>query len=67
MKGIPFDYASDSILNAGTPILVSHFSKDKRYAFVLSEAGVGFIESKDLEFFSNNRAQFMKSLTFLHP
>ncbi|XTO86058.1 SH3 domain-containing protein [Campylobacter coli] len=55
------------MLNAGTPILVSHFSKDKRYAFVLSEAGVGFIESKDLEFFSNNRAQFMKSLTFLHP
>ncbi|EAK4800188.1 hypothetical protein D2A42_08050, partial [Campylobacter coli] len=66
-EGIPFDYASDSILNAGTPILVSHFSKDKRYAFVLSEAGVGFIESKDLEFFSNNRAQIYEKLNFLTP
>lgn len=66
-EGLPFDYASDSILNAGTPILISHFSKDKRYAFILSESGVGFVESKDLEFFSDERAKIYENLHFITP
>ncbi len=66
-EGIPFDYANDSILNAGTPVLISHFSKDKRYAFVLSEVGFGFVESKNLEFFSNNRAKIYENLKFITP
>ncbi|KHF19721.1 hypothetical protein PO81_11705, partial [Vibrio parahaemolyticus] len=61
-EGIPFDYASDGILNAGTPVLISHFSKDKRYAFVLGEAGFGFVESKNLEFEREKmRLEFQKS------
>ncbi|AXP08535.1 SH3 domain-containing protein [Campylobacter hepaticus] len=66
-EGIPFDYASDTALNAGTPVLISHFSKDKRYAFILSEAGAGFVESKDLEFFSDSRAKIYENLNFITP
>ncbi|MFQ6341942.1 SH3 domain-containing protein [Campylobacter sp. VTCC 70190] len=66
-EGFPFDYASDSILNVGTPVLISHFSKDKRYAFILSEVGVGFVESKNLEIFSNHRAKIYEKLDFITP
>ncbi|EAI6199902.1 hypothetical protein CBO23_06625 [Campylobacter jejuni] len=66
-EGIPFDYASDGILNTGAPVLISHFSKDKRYAFVLGEAGFGFVESKNLEFFSNDRAKIYENLNFITP
>ncbi|MBM0637378.1 SH3 domain-containing protein [Campylobacter sp. VicNov18] len=66
-EGIPFDYASDSVLNIGTPVLISHFSKDKRYAFILSEAGVGFVESKDLEIFSEYRSKIYENLNFITP
>ncbi|EAL1910711.1 hypothetical protein IDD75_001788, partial [Campylobacter jejuni] len=66
-EGIPFDYASDGILNTGSPVLISHFSKDKRYAFVLGEAGFGFVESKNLEFFSNDRAKIYENLNFITP
>ncbi|TKX31165.1 SH3 domain-containing C40 family peptidase [Campylobacter aviculae] len=66
-EGFPFDYANDGILNIGTPVLISHYTKDKRYAFVVSETGFGFVESKDLEIFSNPRAKIYEKLDFITP
>lgn len=66
-EGIPFDYANDSIVNAGSPVLVSHYSKDKKYVFILSESGFGFVESQNIEFFSQERAKIYENLHFLTP
>lgn len=66
-EGFPFDYANDAILNIATPVLISHYTKDKRYAFVLSEAGIGFVESQNLETFSNSRAKIYEKLHFITP
>lgn len=66
-EGIPFDYALDSILNIGTPVLISHYTKDKRYAFVFSEGGFGFVESQNLEKFTNQRAKLYENLKFNTP
>ncbi|MCR2064247.1 SH3 domain-containing C40 family peptidase [Campylobacter helveticus] len=66
-EGIPFDYTSDSVLNAGSAVLISHLSLDKRYAFVMSESGFGFVERKDLEIFSDKRAKIYENLNFITP
>ncbi|MDO4674521.1 SH3 domain-containing protein [Campylobacter sp.] len=66
-EGIPFDYALDSVLNAGSAVLISHFSKDRRYAFVLSEGGMGFVEAENLEIFSERRAQIYENLPLITP
>ncbi|MBS4234894.1 SH3 domain-containing C40 family peptidase [Campylobacter vulpis] len=66
-EGIPFDYASDSVLNAGSAVLISHLSLDKRYAFVMSESGFGFVERKNLELFDDKRTKIYESLNFITP
>lgn len=66
-EGIPFDYALDSILNFATPVLISHYTQDKRYAFVLSEAGWGFVQSAHLKSVSNSRVEHYKKAKLITP
>ncbi len=66
-EGIPFDYTLNSVLNAGNAVLISHFSKDKKYAFVKYEAGFGFVESEALEIFSEERTKIYENLKFITP
>lgn len=66
-EGLPFDYALDSVLNVGTPVLISHFSKDRHYAFVRAESGWGFVLSADLEKFTDQRAKSYQNLNFITP
>lgn len=66
-EGLPFDYALDSVLNLGTPVLVSHYTKDKEYVFVLAEGGWGFVLASDIEFFTNERARIYENLGFITP
>jgi len=66
-EGVPFDYALDSALNAGTPVLISHFSKDKAFAFVNSALGWGFVDARDIEIFTPARAKIYESLEFITP
>lgn len=66
-EGIPFDYALDSVLNFATPVLISHYTQDKRYAFVLSEAGWGFVLASHLQKLSNSQIQHYKNANFITP
>lgn len=66
-EGIPFDYALDSVLNFATPVLISHYTQDKRYAFVKSEVGWGFVSSLHLQTISNAQAQHYKEANFITP
>lgn len=66
-EGIPFDYAIDNILNIGSPVLISHLTKDKRYAFVRFENSFGFIQTDALEIFSEHRTKIYENLNFITP
>lgn len=66
-EGIPFDYALDSVLNFATPVLISHYTQDKRYAFVQSEAGWGFVQSAHLQTLSNSQSEHYKKAKFITP
>lgn len=66
-EGVPFDYALDSALNAGTPLFVSHYTKDKAFAFVYSALGWGFVSASDIEIYSDKRAKTYESLEFITP
>ncbi|KGI56471.1 SH3 domain-containing C40 family peptidase [Campylobacter sp. MIT 97-5078] len=66
-EGVPFDYSLDGVLNVGSPVLISHYSKDKRYAFVLAESGWGFVEVKNLTHFDDRRAKTYENLNFVTP
>lgn len=66
-EGLPFDYALDSLLNAATPVLISHFTRDGRFAFVQSEAGWGFIETLHLREISPQQAKNYENSRFITP
>jgi len=48
-EGYPFDSMQDDYLNIGEPLLISHYTKDGKFAYVLTSTGsYGFVLSKDL-------------------
>ncbi|MFT7859629.1 MAG: SH3 domain-containing protein [Sulfurimonas sp.] len=47
-EGYPFDYLQNSSLAANKPILISHYSKDKKWAFIECSFGFGWVKSKDI-------------------
>lgn len=61
-EGFPFDYNQNSRVKINTPVLISHYSKDKAWAFVESHYVLGWIrvdnfliidEKQEKEFTSN--------------
>ena len=45
----PFDYSQDDYLKIGEPVLISHYTKDGDFAYVLSSSNAqGFVLSEDL-------------------
>ncbi|MFY9075524.1 hypothetical protein CRU99_03800 [Malaciobacter mytili] len=49
-QGFPFDYNQNSYIKINTPILVSHFSKDKAWVFVESYFAYGWLKIDDIAF-----------------
>ncbi|MCW8822086.1 MAG: SH3 domain-containing protein [Sulfurovum sp.] len=47
-EGFPFDYNQNSALHINIPLFISHFSKDKRWAFVRASYSFGWIKTSDL-------------------
>lgn len=43
-EGFPFDYMQNSTIHANKPILISHYSKDKAWAFIFSSFTSGWIK-----------------------
>lgn len=66
-EGIPFDYSLDNVLNVASPVLISHYTHDKRYAFVKSEAGWGFVKASHLRILSNLEAKSYEKASFITP
>ena len=47
-EGFPFDYNQNSSLHINVPLLISHFSKDRRWAFVQASYSFGWVKTSDL-------------------
>lgn len=49
-EGFPFDYNQNSLLKINTPLIVSHYSKDKAWVYVQSSTAGGWVRTKDIAF-----------------
>ncbi len=52
-EGFPFDYNQNSLIKLNTPIMVSHLSKDRAWAYIESSTVGGWIEIGNLAFVSD--------------
>jgi cell wall-associated NlpC family hydrolase len=49
-EGFPFNYNQNSALHMNVPLYVSHFSKDKKWAFVRGSYAFGWVRVQDIAF-----------------
>ncbi|MBU1658392.1 SH3 domain-containing protein [bacterium] len=49
-EGFPFDYLQNSTVCANKPILVSHYSKDRKWIYVFSSFANGWIQADEMVF-----------------
>jgi cell wall-associated NlpC family hydrolase len=49
-EGFPFNYNQNSALHMNVPLYVSHFSKDKKWAFVQGSYAFGWVRIQDIAF-----------------
>ena len=49
-EGFPFNYNQNSALHMNVPLYVSHFSKDKKWAFVRGAYAFGWVKVSDIAF-----------------
>ena len=47
-EGFPFDYMQNSSVHANKPILLSHYSKDKEWAYIFTSFASGWIKTSEL-------------------
>lgn len=66
-QGLPFNYNLSAFLNFATPLLVSHYSKDKAFAFVKAEQAWGFIDARSFVFVSPSFIKAYKKKSFVSP
>jgi len=61
-EGFPFDYNQNSSININTPLIVSHYSKDKKWVYVRCAYAYGWLPIKDIAFVSKYfKKQFMNN------
>ena len=59
-EGFPFDYNQNSALHINVPLFISHYSKDKRWAYVRASYAFGWVKISDLALVDKSyRKQFM--------
>ncbi len=60
-EGFPFDYNQNSALHINVPLYISHFSKDKRWAFVRASYSFGWVKTSDLALVSSDFIKTFKN------
>ena len=63
-EGFPFDYNQNSLIKLNTPIMVSHLSKDKAWAYIESSTVGGWIEIGSLAFVSDEFINIFKTANY---
>ena len=60
-EGFPFDYNQNSAYHINTPLYVSHFSKDKKWAFVRGAYTFGWVKISDIAFVDKTFIEVFKN------
>lgn len=60
-EGFPFDYNQNTSIKINAPLYVSHYSKDKAWAYVSSSSASGWIRIKDIAFVDDTLANKFQS------
>jgi len=60
----PFDYNQNSELHPGVPLYVSHYSLDKKWAFVRAAHTFGWVKLSDIAFVDSNFIQNFRSRNY---
>lgn len=63
-EGFPFDYNQNSSLKINTPLIVSHLSKDRAWAYVESSTVGGWVEIGTIAFVDNDFIQEFKTSNY---
>ncbi len=63
-EGFPFDYNQNSLIKLNTPIMVSHLSKDRAWAYIESSIVGGWIEIGNLAFVSDEFIKEFKTSSY---
>ena len=65
-EGFPFDYLQNSYIAANKPLFVSHFSSDRKWAFVFSSFTSGWVKSEDIVFLPKRDADVWMQARQVH-
>jgi len=60
-EGFPFDYNQNSALHINVPLYISHFSRDKRWAYVRASYSFGWVKVADLALVGNDFIKAFKN------
>ena len=63
-EGFPFDYNQNSSLKINTPIIVSHLSKDRAWAYIESSTVGGWVERGTIAYVDNDFIQEFKTSNY---
>ena len=73
-EGFPFDYNQNSSVNINTPLIVSHYSRDKKWVYIRCAYAYGWLPISDIafvdrafikKFMNNNYAVTIKDNLFI--
>ena len=64
-EGEPFDYAANSAVSVGYPLLLSHYSRDGAWAFVRNDGVWGWIRSDAIKRISPQQADIYANSKFI--
>ncbi len=53
-EGFPFDYNQNSALHINIPLIISHYSRDKKWAFVQASYSFGWVKVSDIALVSKS-------------
>jgi len=60
-EGFPFDYNQNSSIHINTPLIISHFSLDKKWVYAQTSFASGWIKFKDIAFVNSKFQQKFKN------
>lgn len=60
-EGFPFDYLQNSTIQANKPIFVSHYSKDKQWAYIFSSFAYGWVKTEQIALLNDEEVKKFKN------
>ncbi|MDY0117479.1 MAG: SH3 domain-containing protein, partial [Sulfurimonadaceae bacterium] len=64
-EGFPFDYLQNSSVAPNKPLFISHYSKDKEWAYVFSSFASGWIPTKEMVILEEEQVQTIQKAELL--